>query len=81
MTIRYFDQGTRFEHAKDLLGEYASLSPKVHVDYVDPDKKPQETREAGITELRHRDRADWRQERRSQKHDGRRHHRCVHPRR
>src|ERR1700722_3511031 len=47
-TILYFDQGTRFEHAKDLLGEYASLSPKVHVDYVDPDKKPQEAREAGI---------------------------------
>ncbi|HXR15325.1 MAG TPA: GldG family protein [Terriglobales bacterium] len=47
-TIVYFDQGTRFEHAKDLLGEYASLSPKVHVDYVDPDKKPQEAREAGI---------------------------------
>jgi ABC-type uncharacterized transport system involved in gliding motility auxiliary subunit len=47
-TIVYFDQGTRFEHAKDLLGEYASLSPKVHVDYVDPDKNPQEARESGI---------------------------------
>ncbi len=47
-TIVYFDQGTRFEHAKDLLGEYASLSSKVRVDYVDPDKKPQEAREAGI---------------------------------
>ncbi len=48
VSIRYFDQGTRFEHARDLLGEYASLSPKVHVDYIDPDKKPQEAREAGI---------------------------------
>jgi ABC-type uncharacterized transport system involved in gliding motility auxiliary subunit len=47
-TILYFDQGTRFQHAKDLLGEYTSLSPKLHVDYVDPDKKPQEAREAGI---------------------------------
>ena len=47
-TILYFDQGTRFEHAKDLLGEYTSLSPKLHVDYIDPDKKPQEAREAGI---------------------------------
>ena len=44
-TILYFDQGTRFDHAKDLLGEYSSLSPKVHVDYIDPDKKPQEARE------------------------------------
>jgi ABC-type uncharacterized transport system involved in gliding motility auxiliary subunit len=48
VSIRYFDQGTRFEHARDLLGEYASLSSKVHVDYIDPDKKPQEAREAGI---------------------------------
>src|ERR1700719_2468790 len=47
-TITYFDQAARFAHAKDLLGEYASLSPKVHVDYIDPDKKPQEAREAGI---------------------------------
>lgn len=48
-TITYFDQSTRFPRAKDLLGEYSSLSPKIHVDYVDPDKKPQETREAGVT--------------------------------
>ena len=48
-TITYFDQTTRFQRAKDLLDEYANLSPKVHVDYVDPDKKPQETREAGVT--------------------------------
>jgi ABC-type uncharacterized transport system involved in gliding motility auxiliary subunit len=48
-TITYFDQTTRFPRAKDLLGEYSSLSPKIHVDYVDPDKKPQETREAGVT--------------------------------
>jgi gliding motility-associatede transport system auxiliary component len=48
-TITYFDQSTRFPRAKDLLGEYSNLSPKIHVDYVDPDKKPQETREAGVT--------------------------------
>src|ERR1700685_3539574 len=47
-TITYFDQGTRFEHAKDLLAEYKNLSPKIRVDYVDPDKNPQQTREAGI---------------------------------
>jgi ABC-type uncharacterized transport system involved in gliding motility auxiliary subunit len=47
-TILYFDQGTHFQHAKDLLGEYTALSPKVHVDYIDPDKNPQETRAAGI---------------------------------
>jgi gliding motility-associatede transport system auxiliary component len=47
-TITYFDQATRFQRAKDLLGEYANLSPKVHVVYVDPDKNPQVAREAGI---------------------------------
>ena len=46
--ITYFDQGTRFERAKDQLGLYANLSRKVHVEYVDVDKKPQLAREAGI---------------------------------
>ena len=48
-TITYFDQSTHFQRAKDLLGEYASLSPKVHIEYVDPDKDPQQTREFGVT--------------------------------
>jgi ABC-type uncharacterized transport system involved in gliding motility auxiliary subunit len=47
-TITYFDQGTRFQHAKDLLTEYSNLSPKLQVKYVDPDKNPQEARAAGI---------------------------------
>jgi gliding motility-associatede transport system auxiliary component len=48
-TITYFDQPRAFPHAKDLLDEYANLSPKLHVEYVDPDKNPQATREAGVT--------------------------------
>ena len=47
-TITYFDQSTHFSQAKDQLDQYANLSPKVHVEYVDPDKKPQLAREAGI---------------------------------
>jgi ABC-type uncharacterized transport system involved in gliding motility auxiliary subunit len=47
-TITYFDQSTRFRDGKDLLDEYANLSPKVKVEYVDPDKNPQAAREAGI---------------------------------
>ena len=47
-TILYFEQGTRFEHAKDLLGLYENLSPKVHVEYIDADKNPQKFREAGV---------------------------------
>lgn len=46
--LTYFDQSTRFQQAKDQLDLYANLSPKVHVEYVDPDKKPQVAREAGI---------------------------------
>jgi ABC-type uncharacterized transport system involved in gliding motility auxiliary subunit len=46
--ITYYDQGSRFQSAKDQLDLYANLSHKVHVDYVDPDKKPQLAREAGI---------------------------------
>jgi ABC-type uncharacterized transport system involved in gliding motility auxiliary subunit len=46
--LTYFDQSTRFSQTKDQLDQYANLSPKVHVEYVDPDKKPQVAREAGI---------------------------------
>jgi len=50
-TITYFDQSTRFREAKDLLDQYANLSRKVHVEYVDPDKNPQLAREEGIRNL------------------------------
>lgn len=46
--VTYFDQSTRFERARDQLQLYANLSPRVHVEYVDADKKPQLAREAGI---------------------------------
>ncbi len=47
-TITYFNQSTRFREGKDLLDEYANLSPRIRIDYVDPDKDPQPAREAGI---------------------------------
>jgi ABC-type uncharacterized transport system involved in gliding motility auxiliary subunit len=50
-TITYFNQSTHFQDAKDLLDEYANLSPQVHVQYVDPDKDPQLTRKDGIREF------------------------------
>ena len=46
--ITYFNQSTRFRDGKDLLDQYANLSPKIKVVYVDPDKEPQLTREAGV---------------------------------
>ena len=50
-TITYFNQGTRFRDGRDLLDQYSNLSPRVHVEYVDPDKDPQRAREAGIRSL------------------------------
>src|SRR5271156_604983 len=50
-TITYFNQSTRFQQGKDVLDEYANLSPKVRVEYVDPDKSPQLARAAGIREF------------------------------
>jgi ABC-type uncharacterized transport system involved in gliding motility auxiliary subunit len=47
-TITYFAQSTHFREGKDLLDQYANLSPKVRVEYVDPDTNPQLAREAGI---------------------------------
>jgi len=50
-TITYYNQSTRFRDGKDLLDEYANLSPKVKVEYVDPDKNPEAAREAGVREF------------------------------
>ncbi|HTU40588.1 MAG TPA: GldG family protein, partial [Candidatus Aquilonibacter sp.] len=50
-TITYYNQSTHFREGKDLLDEYANLSPKVHVDYIDPDKNLVAAQEAGIREM------------------------------
>jgi len=50
-TITYFNQSTRFHEGKDVLDQYANLSSKVHVKYVDPLKEPQIARAAGINNL------------------------------
>lgn len=46
--ITYWDRTDGFQRAKDLLDRYDNLSAKLSVDYVDPAKKPQEARAAGI---------------------------------
>ena len=50
-TITYFNQSTRFNDGKDLLEQYANLSPKVHVDYVDIEKSPQLARAENVRNL------------------------------
>lgn len=51
VTIFYFNQSTHFGEARDLLGEYKNLSPKVHIQYVDPDKDPQLARADGVQNM------------------------------
>ncbi len=50
-TITYFNQSTHFREGKDLLDEYANITSKVKVKYVDPDKDPTAAREAGIRSI------------------------------
>ncbi|HWZ55923.1 MAG TPA: GldG family protein [Verrucomicrobiae bacterium] len=47
--ITYYDKTSGFQGAKDLLDRYATLSPKIHLDYVDVDKNPNAARAAGVT--------------------------------
>ena len=46
--ITYYDAPKGFPAAKDLLERYSTMSPKIHVSYVDPDQKPQLARLAGV---------------------------------
>lgn len=48
VTIEYFDKTSAFGQAKDLLDRYDNLSPKLKVEYIDPDKKPAVAKAAGI---------------------------------
>jgi ABC-type uncharacterized transport system involved in gliding motility auxiliary subunit len=47
-TITYFNPATRFPEGKDLLEQYKNLSPKVKVEYLDPEKDPVRAREVGV---------------------------------
>jgi ABC-type uncharacterized transport system involved in gliding motility auxiliary subunit len=48
VNINYFDKATQFPQARDLLDRYSALSPKLHVNFYDPDKKPQIAKAAGV---------------------------------
>jgi gliding motility-associatede transport system auxiliary component len=50
VTVSYFGETTQFPQARDLLGRYANLSTKLKVDYIDPVKKPELARAAGVTQ-------------------------------
>ena len=51
VTISYFDKTSEFNRpggAKDLLDRYDNLSTKLHVQYIDPDKKPTVAKIMGV---------------------------------
>src|ERR1700691_3819351 len=48
MRLVYFGQTRDFPTAKDTLERYSALSPKIHVEYIDPDRKPQQAKSAGF---------------------------------
>ncbi|MBZ5727260.1 MAG: GldG family protein [Acidobacteriia bacterium] len=45
--LTYFGETTSFPGARDLLDRYASLSPRLHVTYIDPERKKQLAMAAG----------------------------------
>jgi ABC-type uncharacterized transport system involved in gliding motility auxiliary subunit len=49
VSITYFDKTSGFSNAKDLLERYSTLSARVKLDYIDPDKNPNAARAAGIS--------------------------------
>jgi ABC-type uncharacterized transport system involved in gliding motility auxiliary subunit len=49
--ITYYDRQSGFRQAKDILERYSTLSPRIRVDYIDVEKRPQEARAAGVTKL------------------------------
>jgi ABC-type uncharacterized transport system involved in gliding motility auxiliary subunit len=51
VTIQYFDRSTDFARAQDLLNRYDTLSPRLTVQYIDPDRQPQAAREVGLRNL------------------------------
>jgi ABC-type uncharacterized transport system involved in gliding motility auxiliary subunit len=48
VTITDYDKTSAFTTARDLLDRYGNLSSKLHVVYLDPDKKPQVAKAVGI---------------------------------
>ncbi|MGH9557797.1 MAG: GldG family protein, partial [Bryobacteraceae bacterium] len=48
LTITYWDKSTNFTAAHDLLDRYRNLSPKIDIQYMDPDKKMTQAKEAGV---------------------------------
>jgi ABC-type uncharacterized transport system involved in gliding motility auxiliary subunit len=51
VNVYYFDRSDSYERARDMLDRYKNLSSKIHVQYVDPEKKPDVARIEGARNL------------------------------
>lgn len=45
--LTYFGSQQEFQSGRDVLDRYAALSPKVHAQFIDPERKPQQAKTAG----------------------------------
>ena len=48
VTAYYFGGNDTFQGARDLLDRYSALSPKFHVQYIDPERKPAQAKAVGF---------------------------------
>lgn len=46
--VYYFGGNETFTNARDLLDRYSALSPKFHVEYIDPERKPAQAKAVGF---------------------------------
>jgi ABC-type uncharacterized transport system involved in gliding motility auxiliary subunit len=51
VSLTYFDRTASMGSARDLLDRYSNLSSKLHVNYVDPVKKPDVARASGFRSM------------------------------
>src|ERR1041385_6316773 len=47
VTIYYFDDQSRFPAGRDLLDRYSAMSPKLHLQFIDPVRKKAQAQAAG----------------------------------
>jgi len=47
VNLYYFEKSDSYDRARDMLDRYTNLTSKIHVQYVDPDKKPDVARAEG----------------------------------
>ena len=48
VNIYYFNKSESFDQARNMLDRYKNLSTKIHIQYIDPEKKPDVARAEGV---------------------------------